>query len=128
LHEQNWEDIVLQSLSYLIGNKITLNVHNDEPAHLIMSLKTLIDFEIKRITTVNDEVPNKLKIENSRGTLTLVYLHTFYHNYYYDYYYITHTLYLNNLNKYIHSLVHYIVSILNMGMLSLFQKIITSLV
>ncbi|XP_025410019.1 protein PTHB1 isoform X2 [Sipha flava] len=67
---QNWEDIVLQSLSYLIGNKITLNVHNDVPAHLIMSLKTLIDFEIKRITTVNDEVPNKLKIENSRGAVS----------------------------------------------------------
>lgn len=69
MHEQNWEDIVLQSLSYLIGDEITLNVQNDEPAHLVMSLKTLIDYEIKRITTVNDEVSNTLKKENSRGTL-----------------------------------------------------------
>lgn len=71
MREQNWEDMVLQSLSYLVGNEIMLSVQNDEPAHLVMSLKTLIDFEIKRITSVLDEVPNKLKKENSRGTLNL---------------------------------------------------------
>jgi len=45
-----------------------LNVENDDPAHLIMRLRTLIDCAIKNITSINDEFPDKLNRENSRGT------------------------------------------------------------
>lgn len=68
---QNWEDIVSQSLSYLVGNEITLNIQNDNPVHLIMRLRTLIDFAIQLITTVKDELPDKCKRENSRGILII---------------------------------------------------------
>ncbi|XP_060837065.1 protein PTHB1 isoform X2 [Rhopalosiphum padi] len=64
---QNWEDIVLHSLSYLVGNKITLNVQSDDPAQVVMSLRSLIDYVIKHITSIKDELPVKLKKENTRG-------------------------------------------------------------
>ncbi|KAE9544899.1 hypothetical protein AGLY_000442 [Aphis glycines] len=64
---QNWEDIVLKSLTYLVGNKITLNVQSDDPAHAVMSLRTLIDYVIQHITSIKDELPVKLKKETTRG-------------------------------------------------------------
>uniref|UniRef100_A0A2S2NZN7 Protein PTHB1 n=1 Tax=Schizaphis graminum TaxID=13262 RepID=A0A2S2NZN7_SCHGA len=64
---QNWEDIVLHSLSYLVGNKITLNVQSDDPAQVVISLRALIDYVIKHITSIKDELPVKLKKENTRG-------------------------------------------------------------
>ncbi|VVC39185.1 Hypothetical protein CINCED_3A000815 [Cinara cedri] len=68
---QNWEDIVLQSLSYMVGNEVVLNVQNDDPAHLVMSLRTLIDNVIQRVTTTGkDELPVKLTRENSRGAVS----------------------------------------------------------
>lgn len=67
---QDWENIVLKSLSYLIGNKTTLRVQNDDPAHLVMSLKTQIDYVIQRVMTpAKDELTNNLQRVNSRGTL-----------------------------------------------------------
>lgn len=65
---QNWEDIVVKSLSHLVGNEIVLNVQNDDPAHMIASLRTLIDCSIQLITSAKDEPVDKLKRENSRGT------------------------------------------------------------
>lgn len=79
--EQNWEEIVLQSLSYLVGDEIMLNVQNDEPGHLVMSLRTLIDFRIKSITCGKDEVPDKLVKENSRGTLNARRVFSYYYHY-----------------------------------------------
>ncbi|KAL5232883.1 hypothetical protein ACI65C_000293 [Semiaphis heraclei] len=64
---QNWEVIVLQSLSYLVGDKITLNVQKDDPAHIVMSLRTLIDYVIQHMTSVKDELQVKSKKENTRG-------------------------------------------------------------
>ncbi|KAL4148088.1 hypothetical protein QTP88_002392 [Uroleucon formosanum] len=64
---QNWEDIVLQSLSYLVGNKIKLNVQSNDPAHLVMGLRTLIDYVIQHITSVKDELQVKPKKQNTRG-------------------------------------------------------------
>lgn len=74
---QNWEDIVLQSLTYLVGNEIMLKVENDDPAHLVMNIRTLIDHVIKNITTVKDDLPEQLKRDNSRGLFM-------YNYYYYD--------------------------------------------
>lgn len=67
MHQQNWENNVLQSLSHLVGNEIMLNVQNDDPAHIVMSLRTLIDHVIQQITSVKDESPDKLNRDNSRG-------------------------------------------------------------
>jgi len=65
---QNWEDIVLKSLSHLVGNEKMLNVQSDDPAHIVVSLRTLIDFSIQLITSAKNEPVDKLKRENSRGT------------------------------------------------------------
>lgn len=64
---QNWENIVLQSLNYLVGNEIMFKVQNDDPAHLVMNLRTLIDHVIQNITSVKDNLPEQLKRDNSRG-------------------------------------------------------------
>lgn len=48
-----------------------LNVQNDDPAHLVMSLRTLIDHVIQKVTSAKEEMPNKQKKENSRGMLIL---------------------------------------------------------
>ncbi|CAI6367804.1 unnamed protein product [Macrosiphum euphorbiae] len=64
---QNWEDIVLQSLGYLVGNQIKLNVQSDDPAHVVMGLKTLIDYVIQHVTSVKDELQVKPKKDNTRG-------------------------------------------------------------
>jgi len=47
-----------------------LSVQNDDPAHLVTSLKTLIDCAIQRVlTSATDELPDNLQRENSRGML-----------------------------------------------------------
>lgn len=48
-----------------------LNVHNDDPAHLVMNLRTLIDHVIQKVTSAKEEMPSKQKKENSRGMLIL---------------------------------------------------------
>lgn len=68
---QNWENVILQSLTHLVGDRVTLNVHNDDPAHLVMSLRTLIDFEIQLITSADGELPEKLKRDNSKGAFKI---------------------------------------------------------
>lgn len=70
---QNWED-VSHSLSYLADNEITLNVQNDNPAHLMMRLRTQMDFVIQLITSAKEELPDKLKKENSRGKFPVKYI------------------------------------------------------
>lgn len=71
IYIQKWKDIVLQSLSYLVADEVVLDVQNDDPAYVIMSLRTLIDNVIQRVTmTVKDELPGKSTTkENSRGML-----------------------------------------------------------
>lgn len=51
----------------MAGDEIVLNVDNDDPVHLVMSLRTLIDHVIQNITSGENEFSNKLKKENSRG-------------------------------------------------------------